>query len=100
MEKSFEFLLEMLAPDNVFIPKTLVARSDIGEDAKMLFADIYTENRFGTLDELKTALNDISDETIEAYAIHGTVKKLKADLSKIYESLEEILLLPSVKEVV
>ncbi len=80
-------------PDNVFIPKTLVSRSDIGEDAKMLFADIYTENRFGTLDELKAALNDVSDDTIEAYALNGSAEKLKSDWSMIYDELEQILLL-------
>lgn len=93
MEKSFEFLLEMLSPDNVFIPKTLLARRDIGDDAKLLFSEIFTENRFGTLDELKEALKDINDETIEAYANKKSPKKLKSDLAKIYDSLEEILLI-------
>lgn len=97
MEKSFEFLLEMLSPDNVFIPKALLARRDIGEDAILLFSEIFTENRFGTLDELKEALKSISDETIEAYANKNSPKKLKSDLAKIYDSLEDILL-KSVKE--
>lgn len=95
MEKSFEFLLEMLAPDNVFIPKTLVARRDIGEDAKLLFSEIYTENRFGTLDELKKAISNISDDFFETYARNGSPKKLKSDMSKIYNNLEDILLLSS-----
>lgn len=92
MEKSFEFLLEMLSPDNVFIPKVLLARRDIGEDAILLFSEIFTENRFGTIDELREALKNISDETIEAYANKNSPKKLKSDLSKIYESLEDIIL--------
>ena len=97
MEKSFEFLLEMLSPDNVFIPKALLARRDIGEDAILLFSEIFTENRFGTLDELKEALKSVSDETIEAYSNKNSPKKLKSDLAKIYDSLEDILL-KSVKE--
>lgn len=97
MEKSFEFLLQMLSPDNVFIPKTLLARKDIGDDAKLLFSEIFTENRFGTIEELKSALKDIPDDLIEAYAQKNSPKKLKSDLSKIYDSLEEILLI-SVEE--
>lgn len=93
MEKSFEFLMQMLAPDTIFIPKTLLKRRDIGEDAKLLFSEIFTEHRFGTLVELRKALDDISDEYIEAYARNGSPAKLKSDLEKINVDLEKILLL-------
>lgn len=93
MEKSFEFLMEMLAPDTIFIPKALLKRRDIGEDAKLLFSEIFTEHRFGTLVELRKALDDISDEYIKAYARNGSPAKLKSDLEKINVDLEKILFL-------
>lgn len=93
MEQSFEFLMQMLAPDTIFIPKTLLKRRDIGEDAKLLFSEILTEHRFGTVSVLREAIEEISDDYIEAYARNCSPKKLKADLDKINEDLDKILLL-------
>ena len=93
MEKSFEFLMQMLAPDTICIPKELVKRRDIGEDAKLLFSEIFTEHRFGTIAELRETIDNIPDEYIEAYARNGSPKKLKSDMIKINVDLERILLL-------
>lgn len=93
MEQSFEFLMQMLAPDTIFIPKTLLRRRDIGEDAKLLFSEILTEHRFGNISELRKAIEEISNDYIIAYARNCSPKKLKADLNKINKDLEKILLL-------
>lgn len=99
MEQSFEFLMQMLAPDTLFIPKTLLKRRDISEAAKLLFSEIFTEHRFGTVLELREVIEEFSDDYIKAYAEvkNCSAKKLKADLDKINEDLDKILLL-SVEE--
>lgn len=96
MEGNFGFLLELLQPDSLFIPKKLAARSDICDEAKLIFSEVYTEQRFGTIESLKSAMDNISPSTIEGYAdTYGThsCKQIRNDLNKIYINLEELLMM-------
>lgn len=100
MEKDFEFVLELLRPDNIFIPKKLAARQDICDEAKLIFSEVYTEQRFGTIENLRAAMDNIPNSTIDSYAdTYGkhSSKRIKDDLNKIYASLEDILMM-STKE--
>ena len=94
MDKEFEFLLELLKSDSVFIPKKLVARRDICDEAKLIFSEVFTEQRFGTIDDLKLAMESIPKSTYESYAdTYGkhTPKRIKDDFNKIYSSLDDLL---------
>ena len=95
MDKDFEFLLELLKPDNVFIPKNLVALRDICDEAKLIFSEVFTGQRFGTIDDLRLAMENISNSTYESYAdTYGkhSPKRIKDDLDKIYGSLDDLLM--------
>lgn len=95
MEKNFEFMLELLKPDNLFIPKKLAARQDICDEAKLIFSEVFTEQRFGTIVELKTAMDNISISMVDSYAdTYGkhSSKRIKDDLNKIYNGLEDMLM--------
>lgn len=96
MEGSFGFLLELLQPDSLFIPKKLAARQDICDEAKLIFSEVYTEQRFGTIESLKSAMDNIAPSTIEGYAdtykTHSC-EQIAKDLTKIYTNLEELLML-------
>lgn len=65
MTPRFKQLLELLSPGNVFLPKSLLARHDICDEAKLLFAEILTDNRFLSIDELKTELNNVPDDVFD-----------------------------------
>lgn len=100
MEKDFEFMLELLKPDSIFIPKKLAARQDICDEAKLIFSEVFTEQRFGTIEKLRAAMDNISISTVDNYAdIYGrhSSKRIKDDLNKIYNGLEDMLMI-SAKE--
>lgn len=100
MEKDFEFMLELLKPDSIFIPKKLAARQDICDEAKLIFSEVYTKQRFGTIENLKAAMDNIPISAVDSYAAtygkHSS-KRIKDDLNKIYNGLEDMLMI-SAKE--
>lgn len=98
MEKDFEFLLRLMQPDTLFVPKSLIKCTDISDEAILIFSEIFTENRFGTIDDIKAEINNVPDKLIEAYAENSkkrgknrTSSKIKTDLRKISDNLELLL---------
>ena len=81
--------------DSLLVPKKLVAQDDICDEAKLIFSDICTEQRFGTIESLKSAMKNIDFSIIEKYATaYGThsCKEIEIDLDKIYTNLEGLLM--------
>lgn len=96
MDKDFEFLLKLMEPDTVFIPKG-VLKLRVSDEAIFIFADIVTDNRFGTIGDVKSDIDNVPDSLIAAYAEYSekmgkkrTASKIKADLRKIRDNLEFI----------
>lgn len=101
MTPRFKQLLEILSPDNVFIPKALLARHDICDEAKLLFAEILTDNRFLSIDGLKSEMNNVPNEIfnlISAQSKKHSAKQIKSDFLKIYTDLDTILLVSETEE--
>lgn len=98
MEKDFEFLLQLMQPDTLFVPKSLIEWTDISDEAKLIFSEIFTDNRFGTIEDVKSEIDNVPDSLIAAYAKLSeksgkkrTTSKIKADLIKIRDNLEALL---------
>lgn len=92
---SIESLISLIQQDSLFVPKKLAARDDICDEAKLIFSDVYTEQRFGTIESLKSAMKNIAPSTIEKYAnAYGahSCKQIEIDLDKIYTNLEGLLM--------
>ena len=92
---SIKSLASLIQQDSLFVPKKLIARDDICDEAKLIFSDIYTEHLFGTIESLKSAMKNIDLSTIEKYAnAYGThsCEQIEIDLDKIYTNLEGLLM--------
>lgn len=89
----FDEIGMITAPDMVFIPKRLVSRTNICDEAKMIFSDVLTENRLHTPDEVKRAIYDVSDEYIkgysEVYKKHSAAR-IKRDLRWTADNIAEL----------
>lgn len=89
MPDNFRQFLRLLEPDNIFLPKDIVARKDISEHTKIMLGVIFTRYRFDTDEKVRQALENLSDDDIAAEfgnnpaiinRIHSDVKKYLSTL--------------------
>ncbi|MCM1060631.1 MAG: hypothetical protein NC452_10070 [Eubacterium sp.] len=85
--------LELLNPDTLFIPKGVVARRDISENSKFMCSIILTKHRFDSVKNTKEALRSCGDEDIRSELGDVNTAKIKADLRKIANDFESVMLL-------
>ena len=92
MSDDFKQLLRLLEPDNLFLPKEIVARKDISDKSKIMLGIIFTKNRFKPTDTIKYALAATTEADIAAEfgSDQKVVKRIKSDLHKIYLDFDNI----------
>ncbi len=73
------------ADGTLIIPKGLIRCGKVCEEAKMIFAEVLTENRLNTVAEVKAALYGVNDGYIKAYReIYNnrhTSSRIRSDLN-------------------
>ncbi len=90
MPDNFKQLLKLLEPDNLFLPKEIVARKDIDDHSKIMLGIVFTEHRFDTNDKIKEALKNTSDtDIIKEFGDNPhLIKRIKADFAKIIANFD------------
>lgn len=85
MPDNFRQFLRLLEPDNIFLPKDIVARKDISEQSKIMLGVIFTKHRFDTIENVKMALENLTDNDISAEFGNNPIiiKRVQSDVKKI-----------------
>lgn len=91
MPSDFKQLLHLLEPDNLFLPRQIIARKDLSDQSKIMLGIIFTEHRFDATTTTKEALMNITDKDIEKEFGNNpkVVSRVKSDILKIIENFEE-----------
>ena len=92
MPNDFRQLLRLLEPDNLFLPKAIVARKDIIDQSKIMLGMVFTEHRFDTIADTKEALETITEnDIIKEFGNNPQItKRIKADIGKITNNFDSI----------
>jgi hypothetical protein len=90
MPDDFKQFLRLLEPDNLFLPKEIVARKDISDQSKIMLGVIFTEHRFDTPTATKAALEATTEtDVINEFGNNPKLnKKILADIDKIAKDFD------------
>lgn len=86
--RDFEQFLSFLAPDTLFLPKSITSRRDISDEAKFMCSIIITKYRFEAVGFVKSKLENCTDDDIRMELGNVNVSKIKAELKKVAAGLE------------
>ncbi len=86
--RDFEQFLSFLAPDTLFLPKSVTSRRDISDEAKFMCSIIITKYRFESIEFVKTILENCTDDDIRMELGNVNVSKIKTELKKVAADLE------------
>lgn len=86
--RDFEQFLGFLAPDTLFLPKSITSRRDISDEAKFMCSIIITKYRFETVGFVKSILENCTDDDIRMELGNVNVSRIKAELKKVAAGLE------------
>ena len=91
MSNDFKQLLHLLEPDNLFLPRKIIARKDICDQSKIMLGIAFTEHRFDAAATTKEALRNITDKDIQEEFGNNpkVVSRVKSDILKVIENFEE-----------
>ncbi len=87
-------LVNLLMQDSILVPKALMAREDISEEAKIVFSVVLSKSLATNIEGFKKNISDLqaADIQSECCCDKPTAEKIKKELLFLLPQTEEIIM--------